>query len=93
MDVHVSEVRGLSREQAVCMHHISKQLPAFTNLQSYVDENPVGGLGGGRCGCGCGCVGMGVCCVCVVCVRARVCVCEREREREVWGVGGHVVGL
>ena len=68
MDVHVPDVHGLSREQAVCMHHISKQLPAFTNLQSYVDENPVSGGKGGVWVC----VDVGVCCV-GVCVGVGGC--------------------
>ena len=59
MDVRVPEVRGLSREQVVCMHHLSKQLPSFTNLPSYVADNEVwcvcvcvwgGGGGGGEGG-------------------------------------------
>jgi len=29
--------------QAVCMHHISKQLPAFSNLPYYVSGNDVSG--------------------------------------------------
>ena len=41
MDVHVPEVRGLNKEQAVCMYHISKQLPSFAHLPSYITENPV----------------------------------------------------
>ena len=41
MDVHVLEVRGLNKEQTVCMHHLSKQLPSFTHLPSYIAENPV----------------------------------------------------
>lgn len=41
MDVHVPEVRGLNKEQAVCMYHLSKQLPSFSHLPSYIKENPV----------------------------------------------------
>ena len=48
MDVRVPEVRGLNKEQTVCMYHLSKQLPAFTRLPSYIAENRVNAL---KCKC------------------------------------------
>ena len=39
MDVRVLEVRGLNKEQTVCMHHLSKQLPPFAHLPSYISEH------------------------------------------------------